>query len=102
MKQKSEVFIDTAGWACYFLKNQPFHAEAVSLINLRRAEGSTLMTTSYVLAELVALMTSPLRVPRPQQIEILRAIRDADGVHLVYVIEDHRGSCLESLLRPSR
>ncbi|MEN3000304.1 MAG: PIN domain-containing protein [Armatimonadota bacterium] len=83
-----EVFVDTAGWACYFVKNQPFHADAVAFVNLCRAGGVPLVTTNYVLAELVALMISPLRVPRLQQIEILKAIREAKGVHLVHITED--------------
>lgn len=82
-----EVFVDTAGWACYFVKNQPCHSEAVALIGLYRTEGITLVTTNYVLAELVALMISPLRVPRPQQIEILKTIREVEGVQLVHITE---------------
>ena len=46
------------------------------------------MTTNYVLAELVALLTSPLKVSRPLLITILNAIRTAAWVTVVHVDSD--------------
>ena len=46
------------------------------------------MTTSYVINEVSALLTSPFRVPRPHQIAILNSIRDASWVEVVHVDPD--------------
>ena len=43
------------------------------------------VTTNYILSELVALMTSPLRIPRPHQIVILDSISAAPWVEVVHI-----------------
>ena len=50
-----------------------------------RRDGTRVATTNYVLNEVSALLTSPLRVPRPQQIAILDSIRNASWVEVVHV-----------------
>jgi predicted nucleic acid-binding protein len=61
-------FADTSGWAAWLGRREPFHALAVSLVAEARRDGRRLVTTNYVLTELAALLTSPLRLPRGQQI----------------------------------
>src|SRR5947207_2926425 len=80
-----EVFADTAGWASFLVQNQPFHSRAVALMSRWRADGTRVLTTNYILAELVALLTSPLRVPRPRQIQITDTIRSAAWVEVLHV-----------------
>jgi len=43
------------------------------------------VTTNYVLAELVSVLTRPLRISRSQQISILNSIRSATWVEVVHV-----------------
>src|SRR5204862_8054671 len=57
----------------------PFHAPSVGALNVSWSSGGRPLTTSHVLAELAALLTSPFRVSKSQQIQLLRAIR-ADPV----------------------
>lgn len=67
----TEVFADTSGWASYFVRSEPFNQLAVRMMQEWHATGNRLVTTNYILLELVALMTSPLRIPRPQQIKTI-------------------------------
>ena len=72
-----EVFIDTAGWAALFVRTELQHAQASALFRQWKRQGRRLLTTNYVLAELVSLFISPLRVPRPAQFRYVDAIRSA-------------------------
>jgi predicted nucleic acid-binding protein len=80
-----EIFADTSGRAAFFVRTEPFH----SLAQDRMEEGSAghlrVVTTNYILAELVPLMTRPFRISRPQQIRILESIRSATWVEIVHV-----------------
>jgi predicted nucleic acid-binding protein len=91
-----EVFADTAGWANYFVRSQSRHAAAKELLVRSRAGEFRVVTTSYVLAELISLLTSPLRTPRPLLITILDAIKSARWVEIVHidrVLDEKHGTC---------
>ncbi len=60
----AEVFADTSGWATFFVRTEPLHAAAVAYMRQWQANGTQVVTTNYVLAELIALMTSPPRIAR--------------------------------------
>jgi predicted nucleic acid-binding protein len=81
----NELFMDTAGWACWLSRREPHHALALSLVAQTQKAGGRLLTTNYVLTELVALLTSPLHLSRPQQIQFLTALRNAPWVEVVHV-----------------
>lgn len=81
----AEAFADTSGWAEHVVKNQPFHAAATAFVNLWRTQRTRVITTNYVLAELVSLLTRPLRVPRPQQVTILDTIRTGPWVEVIHI-----------------
>ena len=44
-----------------------------------------IVTSNYVVSELVALFSSPLRVPRRQQIQIIEIIKSASWIEIVHV-----------------
>jgi uncharacterized protein len=80
-----EIFADTSGWASFFVSGERYHAQAREKMRQWRSNNDQLITTNYVLLELVALMTSPLRVPRIQQIMIIETIQAAAWVEVVHV-----------------
>ena len=88
----NDVFADTSGWANALHRGQPFHALAVSVVSQVRANGRRLVTTNYVLTELVALLTSPIRMTRPQQIQLLADIRSAAWVDIIHIDESLDGA----------
>ena len=80
-----EVFIDTAGWAVLFVRTEPQHAEASALFRQWKRQGRRLVTTNYVLTELISLFISPLCVPRPAQFRYIDTIKAAPYVEIVHV-----------------
>ena len=77
----ADVFVDTAGWGHLVDASQAHHERAVALYRQNRP----FVTTNYVIAELVALLTSPLRLPRRVVIEFVEAIRTSARVEVVHV-----------------
>lgn len=80
-----EVFVDTSGWASLVDKNQPQHEAATRHYHSLRQQGKKAVTTNYVITELVALLHSPLRLPRTRIIAIVDGIRTSPYVELLHV-----------------
>ncbi len=59
---REQVFADTSGLGQLLDPTQPFHGLTFTIYHDLRARGGRLVTTNYVISELVALLTSPLRV----------------------------------------
>lgn len=57
----SALFVDTAGWGHLVDPTQEFHRQAADLYRQTRRQGRRFVTTNYILTELVALLTSPVR-----------------------------------------
>ncbi len=81
----SDLFADTSGWATWLNRRELHHGLAVSIIVQARRVPFRLVTTNYILSELVSVLTSPFRIPRPQQIQFLIALRAANWVEVVHV-----------------
>src|SRR5438309_4404264 len=81
----SELFADTPGWGNLFDSTQTFHTLAASIYRTTRRQANKVITTNYVIAELVALMTSPLRIPRPQLVALVDALKASPHVLVVHV-----------------
>jgi predicted nucleic acid-binding protein len=79
------LFVDTSGWAAFLVRSEPFHQRATVLIDQHRKSKSPILTTNYVLTELAALLTSPMRVERGYQIQIIGALRSADWIRTVHI-----------------
>lgn len=84
----AEKFADTAGWANAFIRTEPFHQRAADFLRQWQSGGTLVVTTNLILTELAALLTSPLRVPRPQQIVLLDTLRHAAWVQIIHVDPD--------------
>jgi len=83
--EMDEVFIDTAGWAVLFVRTEPQHAQASILFRQWKRQGRHLLTTNYVLTELVSLFISPLGVPRPEQFRYIDTIKATPYVEIVHI-----------------
>lgn len=81
------MFVDTSGWACLFINTQPYHAQADSCFRLTRQHQRNIVTTNYVLAELVALLSSPLRISRLRIFEVVDAIKTVPYVQIIHIDE---------------
>ena len=81
----AELFVDTAGWVAHFDVAQPQHADASTLIGVCLAEGHQLVSSSYVLVELIALLTSRRQIPRSALIATVEVLRAWSHLTLVHV-----------------
>jgi uncharacterized protein len=82
-----DVFADTAGWAHLLDASQEHHAFASSIYQSVRQSNRRFVTTNYVLTELVALFTSPLRLPRTQVVAMINGLKSSRLVRIVHVDE---------------
>jgi uncharacterized protein len=80
-----ELFAVTSGWGCLVDPTQPFHALAASIYRAARMRAQKIITTNYVVAELVALLTSPLRIPRPAIVTFIEGLKNSPFVDVVHV-----------------
>ena len=81
----AELFIDTSGWACYYDERHSLHADAKLLYRVAIAEGRGTVTSNYVVAELVALMASPLRIPRPRVTALIDGLKASPYVEIIHI-----------------
>ena len=81
----NEVFVDTSGWASFFVRTEPHHAKAIELMTQWQQQNGRVVTTNYVLSELAALFTSPLRVPRSTILDCIQTIRSRPWVEVVHI-----------------
>jgi uncharacterized protein len=81
----SKLFVDTSGWACLFDASQSNHSQATQIFTQTRQQQMLVITTNYVIAELVALFHSPLRLPRPQIFQIVDSLKTALYLEIIYI-----------------
>ncbi len=79
------LFADTSGWGSLADRAEPFHAQAAQIYRAKRQHGNKVVTTNYVLAELVALLTSPLQLGRPTLVSFVEKIKASSYVEVVHI-----------------
>lgn len=84
----TDLFVDTSGWGNFLVRDEALHALASGLLRRRKKRKARVITTNYVLTELVALLTSPLRVPRPLRFRMLEELRSAPWIEVIHITPD--------------
>jgi len=64
MATRNSLFVDTSGWAYLLDRHDPFHNEVRAVYQHALGQRRLLVTTNYVIAELVPLLASRSRIPR--------------------------------------
>lgn len=82
----NEVFVDTSGWANAFVKTERYHTEASTLVRQWQQNNRGVVTTNYVLSELISLFTR-LRVPREISLTHIEILRSSTWVEIVHIEE---------------
>ncbi len=80
-----DLFADTSGWGNLIDVAQPYHELAARLYRLARQQHRKVVTTNYVIAELVALLTSPLHIPRAKIVPFIERLKTSPHVQIVHV-----------------
>ncbi len=84
----NKLFVDTSGWASLADVSEPFYEKAKEIYAVAMQNRQRLVTTNYILAELVALMTSPMRFHRPRIIEFINGIKESPFFDVIYITQD--------------
>lgn len=85
----ADLLVDTAGWGHLADPKQTYHSPAVAIYRRARQQGRKFVTTNYVMTELVALLTTPLRLPRTRTIEFIERLKASPHVEIVHVDATH-------------
>jgi len=84
----NKFFVDTSGWASLADVSEPFYEKAKEIYAIAIQSRQRLITTNYILAELVALMTSPMRFHRPRIIEFINGIKESPFFDIIHIDEN--------------
>jgi hypothetical protein len=79
------LFADTSGWGNLVDPTQAFHSLAKNIYREALRQRRQIVTTNYIIAELVALMNSPLRIPRPKATAFNESLKISPYVESVLV-----------------
>jgi predicted nucleic acid-binding protein len=80
-----DLFVDTSGWGHLVDSTQPYHPLAANVYRTARQQGRKVITTNYIIAELVTLMTSPSRIPRPRTVAFIESLKTSPYINVVHV-----------------
>jgi predicted nucleic acid-binding protein len=83
---KTDLFVDTSGWAPFLAAKDPLHAQVADILQQAAKHGRRLITTSYVILELITLLER-YRFSRARALEGINAIKATSGVLLLHVDE---------------
>lgn len=81
----ASMFVDTSGWGNFVDETEPFHQRALDLYHEAKEQRRKLVTTNYVLAEVVALLSNPLRVSRKKIIAFISDLKVSPSVEIVHI-----------------
>lgn len=98
-----ELFVDTSGWANLIDISQPFHTLSANIYQNARVQKHKIITTSYIIAELVALLASPLRIPRLKAIAFIQSLKTSPYVEVIHINKEIDTKAWELLInRPDK
>ncbi len=81
------IFVDTSGWANLAYASEPYYQQAAEIYLSGSRSRQRLVTTNYVIAELVPLLTSVLKVSRPRVIDLINGIKSSPNFDVIHIDE---------------
>lgn len=101
MPMNSDLFVDTSGWAVYLNSHDPLYSVVDAYVRTVVTGQRHLVTSNYVITELVALLSSRYHLPRQQVIKAVNAIKNESFIEIVYIgqdVDDEAWKLLETRL----
>ena len=96
-----DLFVDTSGWAYFLDQQDPLHTEVLAIVRRAITQKRQLVTTNYIIIELVALLSSRYHLPRQEVITAINAIKVDPAVEVMHIeqaIDDEAWALLERRL----
>ncbi|WP_199309715.1 hypothetical protein [Synechocystis sp. FACHB-383] len=81
----TKLFVDTSSWANLIDISQPYHNLAVEIYHENRSQKYKIITTNYIICELVALLSSPLRIPKAKVIAFIQSLKKSPFIQIIHV-----------------
>ncbi|MEL7070612.1 MAG: VapC toxin family PIN domain ribonuclease [Cyanobacteria bacterium J06634_6] len=81
----TSLFVDTSGWASVFIPTETHHAQATAYIHSAQKSRQILITTNYIISELVALLGSRYRVPRTKIFQYIDGIKNTPLTQVAHI-----------------
>lgn len=85
MPKPNDLFVDTSGWGSYLSRRDPLHGATAELVKRLMKEHRRLVTTNYILAELVALLSNRYHLNRQELVNLVNAVKMDVSVEIVYI-----------------
>jgi predicted nucleic acid-binding protein len=85
MPTTNDLFVDTAGWGYYLDSGDPHHTAVDIFVKQAIKARRHLVTTNYILSELVALLSRRRHVPRQEVIRAINAIKADSMVEIIHI-----------------
>ena len=85
MPKKNDLFVDTSGWVYYLDRSDPLHTKVVTIVRNYTLQRRNLVTTNYIITELVALLSSRFHLPRREVIKAINALKSDAAVEIVHI-----------------
>lgn len=83
--KKTNLFMDTSGWLAIMGKYMPFHQAASQIYRKAVGQKRGLVTTNYVMAELVALAEVRLRMGRKHLLAAIDTLMGSPNLTIVLI-----------------
>lgn len=83
-----DIFADTSGLAYLLDPTQANHPIATTIYRRTRQQGHRFITTNYIITELVALLTSPFPMPRPNVIKLVGNMKSSPYIEIIHIDPD--------------
>ena len=88
MATSSSLFVDTSGWAYLVDRVAPIHRDVQMVYQEALTRQRLLVTTNYIIAELVALLTSRSRISRQQILMFIDALKATPQIKVIHIDTD--------------
>lgn len=85
MARADSLFVDTSGWAYLVDRHDPLHRSVNTIYQHAVVQHRLLVTTNYIIAELVALLSSRSRIPRQQIFTFVDTLKIAPHVEVIHI-----------------
>lgn len=81
----NNIFADTSGWGNLIDSTQKYHESAANIYRSLPHKLCKIVTTNYIITELVALMSSPLRIQHQIVVEFINSMKTSPHVEVVHI-----------------
>lgn len=85
MAIRNGLFVDTSGWAYLVDRHGPLHRDVRTIYEQALNQQRLLVTTNYIIAELVALLASRSHIPRQQIFAFIDAFKVAPHIEIIHI-----------------